>query len=56
MAACQDSGLYSCRLTGSSAAKHYFDGRTASELRLPFALDADLLVPCHYIASGMTSI
>lgn len=56
MAACQDSDLCSCRLTGSSAAKHYFDGRTASEPRLRDALDADLLVPCHYFASGMTSI
>lgn len=29
-------------------AKQFFDGRTASELRLWDALDADLLVPFHF--------
>lgn len=33
---------------GVDVAKQFFDGRTASELRLWDALDADLLVPFHY--------
>lgn len=33
---------------GVDVAKEFFDGRTASELRLWDALDADLLVPFHY--------
>lgn len=33
---------------GLDVAKQFFDGRTASELRLWDALDADLLVPFHY--------
>jgi superfamily II DNA or RNA helicase len=33
---------------GVNVAKQFFDGRTASELRLWDALDADLLVPFHY--------
>ncbi|GAA3275789.1 DUF3427 domain-containing protein [Paenarthrobacter aurescens] len=33
---------------GGNVAKEFFDGRTASELRLWDALDADLLVPFHY--------
>ena len=33
---------------GGDVAKQFFDGRTASELRLWDALDADLLVPFHY--------
>ncbi|UVJ41528.1 DUF3427 domain-containing protein [Arthrobacter sp. CJ23] len=33
---------------GGDVAKEFFDGRTASELRLWDALDADLLVPFHY--------
>ncbi|MEQ4519554.1 DUF3427 domain-containing protein [Pseudarthrobacter sp. B907] len=33
---------------GVDVAQQFFDGRTASELRLWDALDADLLVPFHY--------
>ncbi|WP_021472684.1 DUF3427 domain-containing protein [Paenarthrobacter ureafaciens] len=33
---------------GGNVAKEFFEGRTASELRLWDALDADLLVPFHY--------
>ncbi|MDQ0147311.1 DUF3427 domain-containing protein [Pseudarthrobacter niigatensis] len=33
---------------GVDVAKQFFEGRTASELRLWDALDADLLVPFHY--------
>ena len=33
---------------GGDVAKEFFEGRTASELRLWDALDADLLVPFHY--------
>lgn len=33
---------------GINVAQQFFDGRTASELRLWDALDADLLVPFHY--------
>ncbi|MFE4196435.1 DUF3427 domain-containing protein [Paenarthrobacter sp. NPDC056912] len=33
---------------GGNVANEFFDGRTASELRLWDALDADLLVPFHY--------
>ncbi|MBM7847854.1 superfamily II DNA or RNA helicase [Arthrobacter roseus] len=33
---------------GVDVAKQFFDGRTASELRLWDALEADLLVPFHY--------
>lgn len=33
---------------GVNVAQQFFDGRTASELRLWDALDADLLVPFHY--------
>ncbi|WP_284974267.1 DEAD/DEAH box helicase [Arthrobacter sp. efr-133-TYG-104] len=33
---------------GGNVAQEFFDGRTASELRLWDALDADLLVPFHY--------
>lgn len=33
---------------GDGVAQQFFDGRTASELRLWDALDADLLVPFHY--------
>ncbi|TNB74183.1 DUF3427 domain-containing protein [Arthrobacter sp. BB-1] len=33
---------------GVDVAKQFFDGRTASELRLWDALDSDLLVPFHY--------
>ncbi|WP_284756246.1 DEAD/DEAH box helicase [Arthrobacter sp. efr-133-R2A-120] len=33
---------------GGDVAKEFFNGRTASELRLWDALDADLLVPFHY--------
>lgn len=33
---------------GIDVAEQFFDGRTASELRLWDALDADLLVPFHY--------
>ncbi|MGC7153054.1 DUF3427 domain-containing protein [Paenarthrobacter ureafaciens] len=33
---------------GRNVAKEFFEGRTASELRLWDALDADLLVPFHY--------
>jgi superfamily II DNA or RNA helicase/HKD family nuclease len=33
---------------GVDVAKQFFDGRTASELRLWDALDADLLAPFHY--------
>ena len=35
---------------GVDIAKHFFDGRTASELRLWDALNADLLVPFHYLS------
>ncbi|BCW09833.1 helicase [Arthrobacter sp. NtRootD5] len=33
---------------GANVAREFFEGRTASELRLWDALDADLLVPFHY--------
>lgn len=33
---------------GVNVAQQFFDGRTASQLRLWDALDADLLVPFHY--------
>ena len=40
---------------GVDVAKQYFDGRTASELRLWDALDADLLVPFHYFGVDGTT-
>jgi superfamily II DNA or RNA helicase/HKD family nuclease len=36
------------RMDGTNVANEFFDGRTAAELRLWDALDADLLVPFHY--------
>lgn len=36
------------RADGTNVAQQFFEGRTASELRLWDALDADLLVPFHY--------
>lgn len=40
------------RADGVNVANYYFDGRSASELRLWDALKADLLVPFHYFGTA----